>query len=32
VEDVKEFHQRPKIEDYDDFVSIVVYGARGLDR
>jgi Mg2+ and Co2+ transporter CorA len=30
VEDVKEFHQRPKIEDYDDFVSIVVYGARGL--
>jgi magnesium transporter len=30
VEDVKEFHQRPKIEDYDDFVSIVVYGARAL--
>jgi magnesium transporter len=30
VEDVKEFHQRPKIEDYDDFVSIVAYGARGL--
>jgi magnesium transporter len=30
VEDVREFHQRPKIEDYDDFVSIVVYGARGL--
>ncbi|HEY1003855.1 MAG TPA: magnesium transporter CorA family protein [Streptosporangiaceae bacterium] len=30
VEDVKEFHQRPKIEDYDDFVSIVVYGARSL--
>ena len=30
VEDVKEFHQRPKIEDYDNFVSIVVYGARGL--
>jgi magnesium transporter len=28
VEDVREFHQRPKIEDYDDFVSIVVYGAR----
>ena len=21
VEDAKEFHQRPKIEDYDDFVS-----------
>ena len=30
MEDVREFHQRPKIEDYDDFVSIVVYGARGL--
>jgi magnesium transporter len=30
VEDVKEFHQRPKIEDYDNFVSIVVYGAREL--
>src|ERR1700750_1958973 len=30
VEDVKESPQRPKIEDYDDFVSIVVYGARGL--
>jgi Mg2+ and Co2+ transporter CorA len=31
VEDVKEFHQRPKIEDYDDFVSIVAYGARGRE-
>jgi len=30
VEDAKEFHQRPKIEDYDNFVSIVVYGAREL--
>jgi magnesium transporter len=30
IEDASEFHQRPKIEDYDDFVSIVVYGARGL--
>ena len=30
VEDVREFHQRPKIEDYDGFVSIVVYGARSL--
>jgi len=30
VEDVKEFHQRPKIEDYDEFVSIVAYGARDL--
>ena len=25
-----EFHQRPKIEDYDGFVSIVAYGAREL--
>jgi magnesium transporter len=32
VEDVQEFNQRPKIEDYDDFVYIVAYGARGLDR
>jgi magnesium transporter len=31
IEDAMEFHQRPKIEDYDDFVSIVAYGARGLD-
>ena len=30
VEDAKEFNQRPKIEDYDDFVSIVAYGAREL--
>ena len=30
VEDATEFHQRPKIEDYDNFVSIVAYGARGL--
>jgi magnesium transporter len=30
VEDVREFSQRPKIEDYDDFVSIVAYGAREL--
>jgi magnesium transporter len=29
VEDVREFHQRPKIEDYD-FISIVAYGARDL--
>ena len=32
VEDAREFHQRPKIEDYDNFVSIVAYGARGLDQ
>jgi magnesium transporter len=31
VEDAKEFNQRPKVEDYDDFVSLVAYGARGLD-
>ncbi len=32
VEDVKEFNQRPKVEDYDDFVSLVAYGAHGLDQ
>ena len=31
IEAAKEFDQRPKIEDYDDFASIVVYGARGID-
>jgi magnesium transporter len=31
IEDAMEFDQRPKIEDYDDFVSIVAFGARGLD-
>ncbi len=31
VEDAKEFDQRPKVEDYDNFVSLVAYGARGLD-
>ncbi len=31
IEDVQEFNQRPKVEDYDDFVSLVAYGARGLD-
>jgi magnesium transporter len=31
IEDAQEFHQRPKIEDYDDFVSLVAYGAGGLD-
>ena len=30
VEDAREFNQRPKIEDYDDFVSIVSYGAQKL--
>ena len=28
VEDVKEFHQRPKIEDYDDFTFLAVFGSR----
>ncbi len=32
VEDAREFGQRPKIEDYDDFVSLVAYGAHGLDQ
>jgi magnesium transporter len=32
VEDAQEFDQRPKIEDYDDFVYVVAYGARGLDQ
>ena len=30
VEDAQEFNQRPKVEDYDDFVYLVAYGARGL--
>jgi magnesium transporter len=32
IEDAQEFHQRPKVEDYDDFVYLVAYGARGLDQ
>jgi len=32
VEDAQEFNQRPKVEDYDDFVYIVAYGSPGLDR
>jgi magnesium transporter len=32
VEDVQEFHQRPKVEDYDGFTHLVVYGAQGLDK
>ena len=31
IEDAKEFNQRPKIEDYEDFVYIVAYGSVGLD-
>ena len=29
VEDTKEFHQRPKVEAYDDFVLAVLYGSAG---
>ena len=32
VEDAHEFNQRPKAEDYDDFVYIVAYGSLGLDQ
>ncbi len=32
IEDAQEFNQRPKIEDYPDFVYLVAYGARGLDQ
>jgi magnesium transporter len=32
IEDAQEFNQRPKIEDYDDFVSLVAYGARELNQ
>jgi Mg2+ and Co2+ transporter CorA len=28
IEDAQEFDQRPKVEDYDDFVYVVAYGAR----
>jgi magnesium transporter len=32
IEDAQEFSQRPKVEDYDNFVYLVAYGARGLDQ
>ena len=32
VEDAHEFNQRPKVEDYEDFVYLVAYGSVGLDR
>ena len=32
IEDAQEFNQRPKIEEYDDFVSLVAYGAHSLDQ
>ena len=32
VEDAQEFSQRPKIEDYEDFVYLVAYGSLGLDQ
>ena len=28
IEDAQEFRQRPKLEDYDDFVYLVAYGAQ----
>lgn len=30
AEDAKQFGQRPKLEDYDDFTQLVAYGARAL--
>ena len=32
IEDAQEFNQRPKVEDYDDFVYLVAYGSLGLDK
>jgi magnesium transporter len=32
IEDVEEFQQRPKVEDYDNFMHLVLYGAQGLDK
>jgi len=32
VEDAHEFNQRPKVEDYEDFVYLVAYGSLGLNR
>ena len=32
VEDAHEFNQRPKVEDYEDFVYLVAYGSVGLDQ
>lgn len=32
VEDAQEFNQRPKVEDYEDFVYLVAYGSLGLDQ
>jgi magnesium transporter len=32
IEDAQEFSQRPKVEDYDNFVYLVAYGARGVDQ
>jgi magnesium transporter len=29
VEDAEHFHQRPKVDDYDDYVFVVMYGASG---
>ena len=32
LEDAEEWNQRPKVEDYEDFVYIVAYGSLGLDK
>ncbi len=32
VEDLEHFNQRAKLDDYDDYVFIVVYGASDADR
>jgi magnesium transporter len=32
IEDAAEFNQRPKVEDYENFVYIVAYGSLGLDK
>jgi len=29
IDDARKFGQRPKIDDYDDFTALVVYGAQG---
>jgi len=32
LEDAEEWNQRPKVEDYENFVYIVAYGSVGLDK
>jgi magnesium transporter len=31
IEDLRKFGQRPKVDDYDDFLHIVFYGVEGID-